>query len=80
MPKTPERISSSSCIGRRGDPDLGALVPPLLLPTASAKPEECGPEKEKQPIETGPEDVATEIPADDDLDVSVFMLRPKTLP
>lgn len=35
--------------------------------------------KEKLPIETGPKDVTTEIPADD-LDVPTFMRRPKTSP
>jgi cell division protein FtsZ len=35
--------------------------------------------KEKLPIETGPKDVTTEIPADD-LDVPTFMRRPKTPP
>jgi hypothetical protein len=35
--------------------------------------------KEKLPIETGPKDVTTEIPADD-LDVPTFMRRPKSPP
>ncbi len=35
--------------------------------------------KEKLPIETGPKDVTTDIPADD-LDVPTFMRRPKTPP